>query len=236
MIKSNENEIWKNEKLKKKLFTLLLHNNDAEINKLTLDVFGILSKFLQLDENNDTHVQYLNKIINCLNSSSSEEKESSVENLHNLMMNQENETIIENKLDKFVSSLVKLLLTNSLITLEKILEIMCHFSDLKMATRVVFSRQKDFFSRLIALIAGNTNKNIKIAKLSSIILDNISVTPGTRVYLKPYEYELFMIASSEDSVSKTLCQVLERLKTVNWNLQDDNQKFYKQIEMEIESF
>lgn len=56
------------------------------------------------------------------------------------MMNQDNESFIENKLNHFVSSLVKLLLSNSIITLEKVLEIICHFSDLKMATRVIFAR------------------------------------------------------------------------------------------------
>lgn len=52
MIKANENEIWKNEKLKKKLFFILLKNNEEEVNKLVFDVFGVLSKFLLLDEEN----------------------------------------------------------------------------------------------------------------------------------------------------------------------------------------
>jgi len=43
-------------------------------------------------------------------------------------------------------------------------------------------------------------------------LDNVTVTPGTRLYLKPYESEIFLIASNEETVSKTLCSVLERLK------------------------
>lgn len=89
---------------------------------------------------------------------------------------------------------------------------------------------------MIALIAGNTNKNIKIAKLCAIILDNISVTPGTRIHLKPFEYELFMIASNEESVSKTLCCVLDRLKQVQLNYDKENEKFYNDMEMEIESF
>lgn len=56
MIKANEGEIQKNEKFKKKLFQLLLHNNDPEINRLVFDVFIILSKFLQLSETEPTHV------------------------------------------------------------------------------------------------------------------------------------------------------------------------------------
>lgn len=101
---------------------------------------------------------YLDKLIKSLNSHNSEEKEASIENMHNLMMNQENEQIIELKLNEFVESLIKLLLANSLNVLEKVLEIICHFSDLKMATRVVFAKQEHFFSRIIALIAGNSTK------------------------------------------------------------------------------
>lgn len=133
------------------------------------------------------------------------------------MMNQENEQLIESNLELFVGALVRLLLVNSLNILEKVLEIICHFSDLKMATRVIFARQEDFFPRIIALIAGNCSKYQKISKLCAIILDNITVTPGTRSHLKPYEYDLFLIVSNEESVSKTLCQVLERLKSISYD-------------------
>ena len=162
---------------------------------------------------------YLDKLISSLNSHNSEEKEASIENMHNLMMNQENEQIIELKLNSFVESLVKLLLANSLNVLEKVLEIICHFSDLKMATRVVFAKQEHFFSRIIALIAGNSAKFLKIAKLSAIILDNITMTPGTRKYIKPYENDLFLLASNEEMVSQKLCSVLERLKSVTYDSQ-----------------
>lgn len=46
MIKTNESEIKSNEKLKKKLFWILLHNQEVEINKLVFDVFTVLSKYL----------------------------------------------------------------------------------------------------------------------------------------------------------------------------------------------
>ena len=75
-----------------------------------------------------------------LNSDVEEEKELAVLNLHNLMMNQENEQEIENQLEQFINPLVKLLMTTSLLTLEKVLEIICHFSDLKMATRIIFAK------------------------------------------------------------------------------------------------
>lgn len=87
MIKSNETEMWKNEKLKKKLFQMLLRNNDSEINKLVFEIFGVLSKFLLLKEEDIIHKKYMEKIISSLNSMVSDEKECAIENLHNLMMN-----------------------------------------------------------------------------------------------------------------------------------------------------
>ena len=70
-----------------------------------------------------------------------------------------------------------------------------------MATRIIFAKQPNFFYNLIALISGNAIKNVKFAKLSAVIIDNISITPGTRSYLKPYETELFLIASTDDNVT-----------------------------------
>ena len=94
----------------------------------------------------------LNKIIGSLKSIHQGQYSLGIENLHNLMLNQENENYLENLLPRFIKILIDFLMSNSERIVERVLEIICHFSDMKITTRVLFSRQNNLFSRLL----GNT--------------------------------------------------------------------------------
>ena len=93
--------------------------------------------------------ELLEKIINALNADFSEIYDLGIENLHNLMLNQENETYLENLLPRFIKILIKFLMNNNNSIVERVLEIICHFSDMKINTRVLFAKQNYFFSRLL---------------------------------------------------------------------------------------
>lgn len=200
MVKNNEAFLAKENKLKAVFVDLLLYNNESEINKLMLEIFAIISKYTILNvKENSRDKLFFQKIIDSINSDYSEEYELGIENLHNLMMNQENETILEHKLHTFINQLVKFLISNSSDMIERVLEIICHLSDLKISTRVLLAKQMFLFTRLIALLAGSLEKNNeKIGKICVIILNNLMVTPATRAYLKYYEKDLFMIATSSE--------------------------------------
>lgn len=194
-IKANETFVCKNNQLIEIFYDCFLFNNDHEINKLMLEIFSVLSRYIILkDKPTDKERLFLDKIIACLNSDF--EYELGVENLHNLMMNQENENILENNLSKFLTPLIKLLVCNFPDVVERVLEIICHFSDLKISTRVLFAKQKFFFTRLVALMAGNASKSPeKLSRIAAIIINNVIITPASRIYLKPHEKSLFAIAS-----------------------------------------
>lgn len=234
-IPENENVFVNDKKIMKYFFEISISNNNFEINKLVMEIFGVLSKYIILDEKITNHLHFLEKIIKMINSDYLEEYELGIENMHNLMMNQENENLIENKLLTFIKKLVNLLLSNTYNVLEKVLEIICHFSDLKISTRVSFAKEDNFFERLLGLIGGHSKKNRKIAKISSIILKNIVVTPTTRVFLKPYENDLFLIISHDSLVSETMSEVLLQIQNVNYNMEERNKSFYTKMFMEIES-
>jgi hypothetical protein len=93
--------------------------------------------------------ELLEKIIKALNADFSEIYDLGIENLHNLMLNQENETFLENLLPRFIKILIKFLMNNNNNIVERVLEIICHFSDMKISTRVLFAKQNYFFSRLL---------------------------------------------------------------------------------------
>lgn len=202
LIKTNEVFLIKDIQLKSAFIDVIIGNNDYEINKLSLEIFSVLAKYTILNvKENQNDKQLLIKIIDTINSDHSEEYELGIENLHYLMMNQENESILEQNIPLFIHQLVRLLISNQAEFVERILEIICHFSDLKVATRVLLAKQEFFFSRLIALLAGNLNKKSeKISKICVIILSNLIVTPATRIHLKLFENDLFLIASTNESM------------------------------------
>lgn len=199
-IKVNETFMNKEVKLIKLFYKCHLNSNDAEIAKSTLEIFSVLSRYIILsDKPSQYEKHYFDKIIISINSEN--EFELGVENLHNLMINQENENIIEVNLNRFLGALVKLLTCNSMDVVERVLEIICHFSDLKISTRVLFAKQPHFFQRLIAIIAGNSSRcHEKLTRIAALIINNIIVTPAARVYLKPFEEDIFLIASADEKM------------------------------------
>jgi hypothetical protein len=90
-----------------------------------------------------------------LNADFSEIYDLGIENLHNLMLNQENENFLENLLPRFIKILIKFLMNNNNLIVERVLEIICHFSDMKINTRVLFAKQNYFFSRLLGRVYVN---------------------------------------------------------------------------------
>ena len=96
-----------------------------------------------------TRKALLEKIINSLESLNQSKYSLGIENLHNLMLNQENENYLENLLPRFIRILIDFLMSNNERIVERVLEIICHFSDMKITTRVLFSKQNNLFSRLL---------------------------------------------------------------------------------------
>lgn len=199
-IKVNELFMSKYPKLVKLFYRCFLDNNDAEINRLCLEIFSVLSRYVILNEKPHAYEpRYFEKIAQTIHSET--DFDLGVENLHNLMINQENENQIEGSLGRLLPALVKFLTCNSMEVVERVLEIFCHFSDLKISTRVLFARQPHFFQRLVAIIAGNSAKSQdKLTRVAALIISNILVTPVTRPFFKPLERELFAIASVDEKM------------------------------------
>ena len=49
------------------------------------------------------------------------------------------------------------------------------------------------------MISGNFGRTEKLAKISAMIINNLIVTPATHPYLRPYEYDIFTICSSDET-------------------------------------
>ena len=197
-LKVNETFMNKDLKLIKLFYQCFLNNNEPEIHRTCLEIFSVLSRYIILsDKHTQYEKHYFDRMIACINSDN--EFELGVENLHNLMINQENENLIELSISRFLNALVKLLTCNSMEVVERVLEIICHFSDLKISTRVLFAKQPHFFQRLVAIIAGNSARcHEKLSRVAGLIINNIIVTPSARPFFKPFERDLFAIASTDE--------------------------------------
>lgn len=207
----NDDFFSKDSRLSEFLFSTFIHANEGEMFRLSLEIFSVLSRYLVLKTKKPEEEQlFMDRLIDSLFSEN--ECELAIETLHNLMMNQENEAVIESQLPRFVEILIRLLISGTVEIVERVLEIICYFSDLKITTRMLLARQPNFFPRLIALIAGRPGSNEKIARVSLMIINNIIVTAAARVYLKPLEKEMFLICSADETVSESLCQIIDQLK------------------------
>lgn len=209
---TNEEFLSKDTKAHEMFFDIFLNANESEIARLSFEIIATLSRYVLLKtKNTEEEKRFLDKVIDSLISES--DFQLGIETLHNLMVSQENEAVLENELERFVQVLIKHLISDSTEIVERVLEILCHFSDLKVQTRMLLARQPHFFSRLIALIAGGSSKNAeKMSKYCGIIINNIIVTSAAKVYLKPFEKELFTICTVEESVSDIFSNVLLQLK------------------------
>ena len=68
------------------------------------------------------------------------------------------------------------------------------------------------YSKLLIEITGK--KNEKITKLCALILSNVSLAPASKGCLLPYERDLFIVAATDDSVSKIISNVLGDLDSI----------------------
>lgn len=208
-IKSNDHAIHKHEKLHPLIIEMFIKTNNPQIQRNTLEILSNTSKFIQLKQLHCDPAALLVKLLAVLNLESTEDLESAVETLRHLIVFQENEGILEENLNNCLEDLNKLLISPSVEVREGVLELLCFLSDLKMSTRVAIARQPKLVMRLIALLSsGVGRKNDKITKLCALILINISLAPAAKGYLLPYERDLFIVAATDECVSKIICNVL----------------------------
>ena len=83
-----------------------------------------------------------------------------------------------------------------------------------MSTKVQLAKEPKLLMRLIGLLSSGVGKsNEKITKLAALTLNNIAMAPASRMYMLPFEKDLFIVASSDESVSKLLGDILGELDT-----------------------
>jgi hypothetical protein len=214
--RQNANSLLRNEKCFKLIVELFLDGFDSEISQNCLDLLANLARDIilkNLTEVNQTSI--LAKVVKLMRSDVTEIIESSLDFFRNLIITTENEPFVEGLLPQYLETLVKLLIHPASNIREGVLELLCYLSDLKMSTKVLIAREPKCLARLVAMLATGAGKQSeKCNRLAAFILSNISTAPAAKTYFLPYEKDLFVIASCDESVSKLICNILSDLDTV----------------------
>jgi len=195
-----------------------IDGTDPEITKDCLDVFSNICQFVQLKQIPENDV-FCQRIYKYLESDHTEEIESALECLKNLLLTQENEAIIESHLNLYLDIVIDLLIYPKSDVRDSVLEFIFPLSDLKMATRATISKHPKSILRLVGLlVSGSGRTNDRTTKFSAWILSNLSTAPAAKQYFVPYERDLFIVAASDSSVSKIISNILGEMENLTANL------------------
>ena len=203
---SNEALISKSNKLMNIIFLLFIHSNINDLLLNTLDIITNLSKNIFLEK-----MQYssmlLYKLYKCLISPYKELSEQALECFRRLTLPNGNDSFFEKMPNEFFYEIVNLLFSPKNNTRDSALEILYCLSDQSLATKTRLAKIENCIPRLVALICSGKYDN-RISKFASCVLSKLAEVPTILKMIMPYEQELFVAASTDDSITKVLLGII----------------------------
>ena len=203
---SNEALISKSNKLMNIIFLLFIHSNINDLLLNTLDIITNLSKNIFLEK-----MQYssmlLHKLFKCLISPYKELSEQALECFRRLTLPNGNDSFFEKMPNEFFNEIVNLLISPKNNTRDSALEILYCLSDQNLATKTRLAKIENCIPRLVALICSGKYDN-RISKFASCVLSKLAEVPTILKMIMPYEQELFVAASTDDSITKVLLGII----------------------------
>ena len=203
---SNEALISKSNKLMNIIFLLFIHSNINDLLLNTLDIITNLSKNIFLEK-----MQYssmlLYKLYKCLISPYKELSEQALECFRRLTLPNGNDSFFEKMPNDFFYEIVNLLISPKNNTRDSALEILYCLSDQSLATKTRLAKIENCIPRLVALICSGKYDN-RISKFASCVLSKLAEVPTILKMIMPYEQELFVAASTDDSITKVLLGII----------------------------
>ena len=203
---SNEALILKSNKLMNIIFLLFIHSNINDLLLNTLDIITNLSKNIFLSKSQYSSM-LLYKLFKCLISPYRELSEQSLECLRKLTLPNGNDVFFESMPNEFMNEIVNLLISPKNNTRDSALEILYCLSDQNLSTKTRLSKIENCIPRLVALICSGSHDN-RISKFAACVLSKLAEVPSILKLIMPYEQELFVAASIDDSITKVLLGII----------------------------
>ena len=203
---SNEALILKSSKLMNIIFLLFIHSNINDLLLNTLDIITNLSKNIFLNKSIYSSL-LLYKLFKCLISPYKELSEQSLECFRKLTLPNGNDVFFELMPNDFMNEIVNLLISPNINTRDSALEILYCLSDQSLSTKTRLSKIENCIPRLVALICSCSHDN-RISKFAACVLSKLAEVPSILKLIMPYEQELFVAASIDDSITKVLLGII----------------------------
>ena len=205
-VRANESSIIKCSKFMNLMFLLFIYSNIHEIRFNCLDIITNLSKHIILKDTKYP-LELLNTIFDCLKNFNREISEQALECFRRLTFPVGNEEFLEKMSEEFFEELVNKLIEYKMEIRESALEILYCLSDQKIPTKVKLGKQNKCIDRLVALLCSNLVDN-RISKYAACTLANLSSVPSILNMILPFEQELILAATTDDSISKIILSIL----------------------------
>ena len=203
---SNEALILKSNKLMNIIFLLFIHSNINDLLLNTLDIITNLSKNIFLNKSPYSSL-LLYKLFKCLISPYRELSEQSLECFRKLTLPNGNDVFFELMPNEFMNEIVNLLISPKNNTRDSALEILYCLSDQSLTTKTRLSKIENCIPRLVALICSISHDN-RISKFAACVLSKLAEVPSILKLIMPYEKELFVAASIDESITKVLLGII----------------------------
>ena len=203
---SNEALILKSSKLMNIIFLLFIHSNINDLLLNTLDIITNLSKNIFLEKSPYSSL-LLYKLFKCLTSPYRELSEQALECFRKLTLPNGNDSFFEKMPNEFFNEIVNLLISPKNNTRDSALEILYCLSDQSLATKTRLAKIENCIPRLVALICSGKYDS-RISKFAACVLSKLAEVPTILKMIMPYEQELFVAASTDDSITKVLLGII----------------------------
>ena len=203
---SNEGSIFKSSKFMNILYLLFIHSDLSDIVSNSLDIITNLSKHILLRECPYPSL-LMGKLFKCLTGSKRDMSEQALECFRRLTLPNGNDEYFERMPNEFLCEIVNLLISPKNDTRDSALEILYCLSDQKMETKTRLGKTDKCIQRLVALICSNSNDN-RISKFAACVLSKLAEIPSILKLIMPYEQELFVAASTDDSITKVILGII----------------------------
>ena len=149
----------------------------------------------------------LYKLFKCLTSPYRELSEQALECFRKLTLPNGNDSFFEKMPNEFFNEIVNLLISPKNNTRDSALEILYCLSDQSLATKTRLAKIENCIPRLVALICSGKYDN-RISKFAACVLSKLAEVPAILKMIMPYEQELFVAASIDDSITKVLLGII----------------------------
>ena len=202
---ANEASIFKSSKFMKILYLLFIHSNLNDIVSNALDILTNISKHILIHECPYPSL-LMYKLFKCLTSPFKEMSDQALECFRKLTLPSGNEEYFEKMPDEFLTEIVNLLISPNNDIRDSALEILYCLSDQSILTKTRLGKTEKCIERLVGLICSNSYD--RISKFAACVLSKLAEIPSILTMIMPYEQELFVAASTDESISKVILGII----------------------------